>query len=275
MSRHPHVLIFDSGVGGLSVAREILAAYPQCQLTYCSDNAGFPYGSKASDWLTERVTRVMRKLILTFAPDVIVVACNTASTVTLAELRQAFATPFVGVVPAIKPAANISHTKSIGVLATPATVSRAYTHQLVADYASDCTVFLHGSSNLVVQAELKLMGRAPDLHIIAQEVGALLDKPGAEAMDTVVLACTHFPLLQEELAQASVSRQLQWVDSGEAIARRVGFWIGQMPPCEHVCLAPIEVVLTAPSEHWLALQASMKRYLNVESDPCLTVVDIV
>lgn len=274
MSGHPHVLIFDSGVGGLSVAREVLAAYPQCRLTYASDNAAFPYGSKAPGWLIARVESVMAALIEAAQPDVIVIACNTASTVTLPHLRNRFATPFIGVVPAIKPAAHMSSTKTLGVLATPATVSRAYTQQLIADYAAGCKVLLHGSSELVIQAERLLTGEVIDQDAIARELHCLINRPEAEQLDTIVLACTHFPLLRKELERAARPRHFQWVDSGEAIARRVGFWIGQLPPCNRHYDGAHQVMLTASMPCWPALRANLPSYLGVDLPPSLALLEV-
>ncbi len=274
MSVNPHVLIFDSGVGGLSVAREVLSAYPSCRLTYASDNAQFPYGTKDPQTLVTRVQRVIAALIGATRPDVIVVACNTASTLTLPQLRDRFDIPFVGVVPAIKPAALISQTRTIGILATPATVTRPYTRQLIADHAVDCKVILHGTSELVLQAEHKLFGNRINEALIDRELRSLIDRPEATAMDTIVLACTHFPLLAGELKELALPRQFQWVDSGEAIARRVGYWLSQIGGTDQAYLGPHQVILTRDSPSWRALQANMPSYLGAGPLPQLTVLPI-
>lgn len=285
MSFHPHILIFDSGVGGLSVAREVQSAYPQCKITYASDNAQFPYGTKKAEWLMDRVERVLRELIRTIQPDVIVIACNTASTLTLSHLRHHFNTPFVGVVPAVKPAAQMTTTKTIGMLATPATVSRSYTRQLIDDYANDCTLILHGSSELVFQAERKLLGQSIDLSCLSHELRCLTDDPRAQKMDTIILACTHFPLLLSELKELALPHQFQWVDSGEAIARRVGYWLAQLS-CNDLSrsenLARSEekypgahqVIFTAPSPAWPKLQANLPQYLGAGPLPDLEILEI-
>lgn len=219
----PHILIFDSGVGGLSVAREIRDALPDCQLSYAFDNAFFPYGTKSDAVLLERIVSQMDSLHQRYTPDITVLACNTASTLVLDALRARFNTPFVGVVPAIKPAAASSLSGVIGVLATPATVNRSYTQQLIHDFAQHATVHLHGSDALVSQAERKINNTAVDLHIIKHEIETLLRKDARNVMDTIVLACTHFPLLQEEYEEIAISlnRSIHWMDSGKAIARRV------------------------------------------------------
>jgi glutamate racemase len=219
----PHILVFDSGVGALSIIHEIQLRLPQASITYASDNGFFPYGTKAEDALVERVHQVIAALIAHSQPDIIVVACNTASTVALPRIRRHFPQPIVGVVPAIKPAAAISHSKVIGLLATPATVARPYTHQLIQEFASNCRIITVGSSELVQLAEKKLRGEAVDLQQI-NPILAPFHQSDARDLDTIVLACTHFPLLKTELRSCLPHIQ-HWVDSGDAIARRVAFLI--------------------------------------------------
>lgn len=216
----PKILIFDSGVGGLSVLDEIRRLTPWCQLVYASDNAAFPYGLKEEMQLVDRVDRVLRHLIEREQPDVLVVACNTASTLALPHIRSHFERPVVGVVPAIKPAAQLSKTGVIGLLATPGTIARPYTQQLIDDFAPDCEVIRIGSSRLVELAEQHLRGLdvAPDeLHDI---VAPLFQATPRGEADVMVLACTHFPLIRHLIAGAS-PRSVAWIDSGAAIARRV------------------------------------------------------
>ncbi|MFP5414522.1 MAG: glutamate racemase [Gammaproteobacteria bacterium] len=217
MARAPKVLVFDSGVGGLSVLAAVCARAPGCDFVFACDNAAFPYGTKGEAELVERVDKVLHQLVRREQPDILVVACNTASTVALPRLRERIPTPVVGVVPAIKPAAALSATKVIGLLGTPGTVSRPYTRQLIADFAADCEVVCLGSSRLVDIAEQALRGTAPDSDELRTIVAPLFANP---ALDTLVLACTHFPLLAEALALAA-PRPVHWVDSGDAIARRV------------------------------------------------------
>ncbi len=218
--KHPRVLIFDSGVGGLSIFRELRLHLSHCELVFASDSAGFPYGTRSEASLIERVELVVDALIDQVQPDLMVVACNTASTVVLPGLRARYAIPLVGVVPAIKPAAELTKTGTIGLLATPATVARAYTRQLISDFAAHCQVLPLGTSELVYMAEAKLRGDRPDIDAIRAIIAPLFDPRHQPPMDTLVLACTHFPLLREELEQAA-PRPLQWLDSGPAIARRV------------------------------------------------------
>jgi glutamate racemase len=216
----PHALIFDSGVGGLSVMREIRALLPQLRLTYAADNAAFPYGTKTEAELVARVSAVIGALVEATAPDIVVIACNTASTTALAAVRQFLTIPVIGVVPAIKPAAAASRSRVIGLLGTKATVASSYTKALIKQFADGCTVLTHGSPELVEAAERKLQGLAPDEADIAAAVEHLFGQPGGDRLDMVVLGCTHFPLLVEELA-ATTPHPVTWMDSGAAIARRV------------------------------------------------------
>jgi len=213
-------IVFDSGVGGLSVFDCIAATLPGLRLLYVADNAYFPYGTKEEGALVARVRDLLFGLTERLHPDLIVVACNTASTVALPALRDALAVPIVGTVPAIKPAAQASVSRVIGLLGTPGTVKRQYTQALIAEFAPDCTVLRHGSAELVEMAERKLRGESIAPSAIDRALAGLIGQPGGERMDTVVLACTHFPLLAAELA-AGAPQPLRWIDSGAAIARRV------------------------------------------------------
>lgn len=272
--QHPHILVFDSGVGGLSVAHQIRRALPQTRLTYISDNRCFPYGEKTSDFLVHRVIAVMENVLSRIVPDVVVIACNTASTITLPRLRERFAVPFVGVVPAIKPAVALSQTKTVGVLATPATIERPYTLDLIREHALGCKVLLQGSSVLVGLAENKLMGRPLEMELLTRELRQLTERSEAASMDTLVLACTHFPLLKAELAEAALPRRFAWVDSGEAIARRVGFLLSQ----QALELQPYEgahsFLVTAALDSWETLSAALYVHLATQQPTTLEVVDV-
>ncbi len=221
----PRILVFDSGVGGLSVAHEIQQLLPKNPLIYASDNAFFPYGTKGESELIARVDKVINELLLRYPADILVVACNTASTLTLPHLRSKLDLPIVGVVPAIKPAALMSKSGVIGLLATPATVARPYTHELIREYASNCQVISLGSSELVQIAEQKLRGEPIDTSAIKAIAQSIMSANNAEQMDVLVLACTHFPLLKDELAQ-QLPEPISLIDSGTAIARRVAFLLG-------------------------------------------------
>ena len=215
-----HVLVFDSGVGGLSVVSEIRARLPQSYLSYVADDAFRPYGSKTESQLRARLPGLLATLVKMRDPDALVIACNTASTTALPAIRAAVDIPVIGVVPAIKPAAEQSVTRTIAVLGTPGTVRRKYVDDLIADFAPDCHVLLQGSTRLVAEAEHKLAGRAVDMDVVREEIAPLFSNRVGADVDAVVLACTHFPLLRDELL-AAVRQSVKWIDSGEAIARRL------------------------------------------------------
>jgi len=213
------IAIFDSGVGGLSIYTEIKQKLPESQYIFVSDNEAFPYGTKDENELKHRVLEVVERINAQFAPDLLVIACNTASTVVLPLLRDKFAFHIVGVVPAIKPAARLTKSNIIGLLATPATINREYTDQLINDFATECDVIKVGSSRLVQIAEDKLHGRNIDEQQIKTEIQPLLD---TENIDVIVLACTHFPLLNNEISKIiNVESDVCLLDSGEGIANRV------------------------------------------------------
>ncbi len=216
MTPHAPILFFDSGVGGLSVVAPTRALLPTAAFVYGADSAGFPYGTKSEAEIAARVPALLGRLVERYRPRLVVIACNTASTIALSVVRSALDVPVVGTVPAIKPAALASKTRVIGVLGTDATVRQPYVDRLSAEFASDCTVIRHGSAELVALAEAKLRGE-----VIAPESIAAAVAPLAEVarMDTVVLACTHFPLLRDELQAALPGMVL--VDSGDGIARRI------------------------------------------------------
>jgi glutamate racemase len=216
------LLIFDSGVGGLSVAGAIRAALPQAPLVYVADAAGYPYGTKPASLIEARVPALLGRLAERFDPELIVIACNTASTIALDAVRAALDLPIVGTVPAIKPAAALSKTRTIGVLGTEATVRQPYVDRLAAEFAADCRVLRHGSAELVDLAEASLRGEHGNRASYAKVLEGLLGQDGGEVIDTIVLACTHFPLVEAELA-AAVPRPLAFVDGKEGIARRVAF----------------------------------------------------
>ncbi len=219
----PHILVFDSGVGGLSIFRAIQRQYPYCNFSYVCDNAAFPYGEQSVNELISRVDCVLNHIQSIAVADIIVVACNSASTIALPRIRSRFQQPVIGVVPAIKPASVISQTRVIGLLATPGTVQRQYTKNLINDFAKDCEVISVGSSELVDLAEAKLR----NIETSTSELQRIT-QPFKEnkQIDTVVLACTHFPLLLTEL-KVVLPDIHYWIDSAEAIARRVGYWLDQ------------------------------------------------
>lgn len=212
-------------MGGLSVLRAVSARLPAAPLIYCADSAGFPYGTKGEAEVSARVSGLLGRLSERVRPSLIVIACNTASTIALGFVRGVLDNvPIVGTVPAIKPAAEQSESRVIGVLGTDATVRQPYVADLSARFAGDCLVLKHGAAALVEAAEAKLKGEAVDPAVYADALDGLLRQPGGERMDRVVLACTHFPLVADELAAAARQRKwdgpLGFVDGAEGIARR-------------------------------------------------------
>ena len=252
MSRVPNILIFDSGLGGLTVYAEVARILPGARLIYGADDAAFPYGELDADSLVARVLSAMERLIERCEPDIIVIACNTASTLALSHLRARFPQfPFVGTVPAIKPAASQSRSGMISVLATPGTVARDYTRELIRTYAAHCEVTLAGSSLLAPLAEAFMHGRAVEDAAIAREIAPAFVAAQEGRTDCIVLACTHYPLLLshfERLAPWKVS----WIDPAPAIARRTaqvlheqfgtaaGEGAAAAPPGYAVFTAPLE-----------------------------------
>lgn len=220
MRERKRALVFDSGVGGLSVLDAIVDAGLAIDLDYVADNAWLPYGEKPDAALVARVPALVRALVDAWAPDAVVIACNTASTIALDAVRAAIALPVIGVVPPIKPAAEATKTGVIGLLATPATVARPYTDELIAKFAIGKTVIRFGSTALVGAAERVLAGDELDGRAIDEAIDALFGHPRGGDLDVVALACTHFPLLRVALA-AAAPRPVLWLDSGAAIARRL------------------------------------------------------
>lgn len=213
------ILFFDSGVGGLSVVEAARAMLPTAAFVYAADSAGYPYGTKPEAEIAARVPALLGRLVERYRPRLAVIACNTASTIALSTVRAALDVPVVGTVPAIKPAALASKTRVIGVLGTDATVRQPYVDRLSAEFASDCIVIRHGSAALVDLAEAKLRSTAVSLDDVKAAITPMLAHPNAAQMDQLVLACTHFPLLRDELAVAMPGAVL--VDSGEGIAHRI------------------------------------------------------
>jgi glutamate racemase len=236
------LLFFDSGVGGLSVLGPTRALLPNAPIVYAADSAGFPYGTKSEAELAERVPAILGALVERFRPRLAVIACNTASTIALDHARAALDLPIVGTVPAIKPAAERSESRVIGVLGTQATVRQPYVDDLAARFAADCTIIRQGSPELVELAEAKLAGSAISIEDVRAAAQPMFDRRDGERIDTVVLACTHFPLLESELRAAFPA--VAFVDGAAGIARRIAHlthgqpWPDAAPPGIAVFTAP-------------------------------------
>ncbi len=223
------VLVFDSGIGGLSVLSEIRLKRPHDHYVYLADNAAFPYGRLQETVLVARVIDIIGRSINAFKPDLVVIACNTASTLVLPYLRDLFPVYFVGTVPAIKPAALASRTKYISVLATPGTVARDYTRDLIRSYAANCHVTLVGSQNLASLAEQELSGQSPSDEDIWRELFPCFVEENGVKTDAIVLGCTHYPMLRNRFDQLA-PWTVAWIDSGAAIARRVNELLSEPNP---------------------------------------------
>jgi glutamate racemase len=222
------VLFFDSGVGGLSILGPARKLMPHMPVVYAADRAGYPYGTKSEAEIAARVPALLGRLVERYRPRIAVIACNTASTIALSAVRAALDIPVVGTVPAIKPAALHSKSRVIGVLGTDATVRQPYVDRLAQEHGADCLILRHGSAALVDLAEAKLRGERLNPAIAADALAGLLDQKGGEQMDMVVLACTHFPLVEAELA-AAAPRPLTFLHGGDGIARRIAYLNGDMP----------------------------------------------
>lgn len=236
----PTILVFDSGLGGLTVFAEIRRSRPDAAFVYAADDAGFPYGPLSPAALRERVELVLGDLIGRHAPDLVVIACNTASTVVLPHLRARFAVPFVGTVPAVKPAAALSRSGRLSVLATPGTVARDYTRDLIESYAAGRQVTLVGSPRLAAMAEAELAGTPVADEALRAEIAPCFVADGGGRTDVVVLACTHYPLLLGRLTLLA-PWPVTWLDPAPAIARRVVQLIGEPDPGEREPAAGLAV----------------------------------
>src|SRR5690349_23928823 len=193
------ILFFDSGVGGLSVLEPTRSLLPNAPIIYAADSAGYPYGKRTESEIASRIPALLGRMVERFHPRLVVIACNTASTIALEHVRSALDLPVVGTVPAIKPAAGLSKSRVIGVLGTEATVRQRYVDDLAARFASDCTIIRHGSPELVELAEAKLGGEPVSIESVRAAAQPMFDAADGRRIDTVVLACTHFPLLEDEL----------------------------------------------------------------------------
>ncbi len=242
------IAVFDSGVGGLSILEGVQNRWPSIHYVYCSDNANYPYGLKSASDVVTFATSVAMALVERYQPHILVIACNTMSTIALPAIREKLLIPVIGVVPAIKPAAQRSESKVIGLLATPATVKRPYTDQLIQDFASDCNVIRVGSSALVDIAEAKTRGLSPQLSVIAKEIAPFFDlahaKESDARLDTIVIGCTHFSLLRDELEQSS-AWPVAWLDATTAIVERTSTILSERQLLDQIPTLPTEKRLTA------------------------------
>jgi glutamate racemase len=244
--------VFDSGLGGLTVLREIVRVRADAHYVYVADDAFFPYGHHSEDRIIARVVPLIGELISAHAPDLVVIACNTASTLVMSHLRGAYKVPFVGTVPAIKPACASSKTKRVSVLGTKGTVKREYTRALIRDFAEGCEVTLVGSADLASLAEAALSGIEVDDAEISAEIAPCFvggSENGSVRTDTVVLACTHYPLLMDRLVRLA-PWPVDWIDPAPAIARRVADLL--KPAGSKADHAGAEMIFTSRRPHTLS-----------------------
>jgi glutamate racemase len=252
VSARPIILVFDSGLGGLTVLREIVAARPDAHYVYVADDAFFPYGHHGEDEIIARVVPLIGDLLASHRPDLVVIACNTASTLVLSHLRARYDVPFVGTVPAIKPACAGSKTKRVSVLGTKGTVKREYTKGLIRDFAQGCEVTLVGSADLAALAEAALSGgEVSDAKILAELAPCFVGVGGEAATrtDTIVLACTHYPLLIDRFVELA-PWPVAWIDPAPAIARRVTNLLST--PMGEADQAGAEMIFTSGRPHRLS-----------------------
>jgi glutamate racemase len=250
------ILVFDSGVGGLTVLAEVRKALPDAPILYAADTAGLPYGSKTEAQIAARVAGLLGRMTERFRPRLVCIACNTASTIALGMVREVLEVPIVGTVPAIKPAAAMTRTGVIGLLGTEATIRQAYVDRLEHEFAADKRLLRHGAPGLVEAAEAKLRGEPVDPAAIAHAADALRRQPGGERIDTVVLACTHFPLVEAELAQA-FGPGVRFVHGAQGIARQIArLTAGQ----EYARQAPDRALFTAAGDVPDAYAAKLAQY---------------
>jgi len=248
----PTILVLDSGLGGLTVLREVVRLRPDARYVYVADDVFFPYGHHTEAEIIARVVPMVGELIASHAPDLITIACNTMSVSVMAEVRAAYPVPFVGTVPAIKPACASSITRRVSVLGTRATVKREYTQALIRDHGQGCEVTLVGSGELAALAERALSGETVDDRDIAAEIAPCFVGDAIDASartDTIVLACTHYPLLLDRLIRLA-PWPVDWIDPAPAIARRVLDLLG--PPDAVADHSAAKMIFTSNKPHTLS-----------------------
>lgn len=248
-----NLLVFDSGIGGLGVVREIRHLQPDAHITYLADNGFFPYGEKPDAILLPHIIGLIGRAIKKLAPSAVVIACNTASTIALAALRAVHTTPFIGCVPPIKPAAAASKAKHIGVLATAATVRRAYLSELIEKFAPGCAIHSLGTPTLAELAEQKFRGMAVDP---ADAIAPLFAQAGANRIDAIALGCTHYTFLLPEFE--ALYPDIAWFDPALPVARQTFTVTRQLAssPAPH----PDTAYFTGTLSHFEIIQAKLTHY---------------
>lgn len=236
------ILLFDSGIGGLTVYDALRRSVPDAPVIYAADFAGLPYGSKTEAQVAARVAGLLGRMSERYAPRLVCIACNTASTIALGNVRDVLEVPIVGTVPAIKPAASLTQTGVIGLIGTQATIRQRYVDDLERDFASGKRLLRVAAPGFVGEAEAKLRGRPVDMAVIERTADDLRAMAGGSDIDTIVMACTHFPLLAEELQEVFKER-VALVDGNDGIARRIVHLIAGQPIAKS---GPDRFVVTGP-----------------------------
>lgn len=251
------VLAFDSGIGGLGVVQALRDHLPPgTRIDYLADNALFPYGEQPDAQLIARLDDLIGAQIAERQPDVVVIACNTASTLALTPLRERFRTPFVGCVPPVRWAARVSQSRVIGILATKATVSRPYLKMLHDDYAADCKLIAHGARGLADLAERAFLDESITDAQIMTELDCLFGQPQGDRIDAVGLGCTHYTFLKDAFVRLSPPG-VAWLDPASAVARQAALILSRQNPLGDDLGE--EMRLTAPPPHADALQRAIRR----------------
>lgn len=250
------LLLFDSGVGGLSVLAALRRLLPEAPVIYAADNAGLPYGAKTEAQIAARVAGLLGRMTERFRPRLACIACNTASTIALGMVREVLHVPIVGTVPAIKPAAAMTRTGVIGLLGTEATIRQGYVDRLEGEFAQGKTLLRAAAPALVAAAEAHLRGDDVPAAVYAEAMDTLRRQPRGEEIDTVVLACTHFPLIAQDLRRAS-GDSVQFIDGADGIARRIA-WLTQKQPFRRD--RPDRAVFTGEDDTLPALAPALREH---------------
>lgn len=261
------ILVYDSGVGGLTVLREARVLVPTRSFVYIADDAAFPVGAWEERALAAHIVALFGKMIDTYQPAAVLIACNTASTAVLGDLRAAFPdTPFVGTVPAIKPAAERTRSGLVSVLATPGTVKRQYTRDLIGEWASKCNVRLVGSDRLAPLAETYMRDGFVDEEAVREEIAPCFVERDGRRTDIVVLACTHYPFLVNRMRKTA-PWPVDWLDPAEAIARRLLAVLDDSHPASTSRSVPDRAIFTSGQANFSAARLMQGFGLQMEQRP--------
>lgn len=268
------ILAFDSGIGGLGVVARIRDLLPVVAVDYLADTAVFPYGEQPDAPLRRRIVNLLGQAIGRLRPDVVVVACNTASTLALDSLRAAYDVPFVGCVPPIKWAADHTRTGTIGLLATRATVRRPYLHDLSARFAPGCTLLAYGARGLADMAEAAFRGRPPHRQQLKTELDGLFGQAGGERIDVVGIGCTHYTFLLDAMRDTGPAH-VTWLDPAPAVARQAARILARCDTASDPCPPQAErVCFTAMPPDLPALLPGLRGLGYAADAPCLFSEDV-